>query len=233
MDIPAALQKIVEGSDLSQAEAAAVFHSIMSGDATPAQIGALLAALRVKGESVEEIAGAATTMRALSTKVEVDLPYLVDTCGTGGSGSKLFNISTAAAFVAAAAGAQVAKHGNRKMTSFSGSADVLEAAGVSLALTPEQIASCIRDVGVGFLFAQAHHSAMRFAGPVRQEIGIRTLMNVLGPMTNPAGAQCQVIGVFSPQWQHKMAEVLALLGSQHAMIVHSDGLDEIRLDADT
>ena len=233
MDIPAALQKIVEGSDLSQAEAAAVFHSIMSGDATPAQIGALLAALRVKGESVEEIAGAATTMRALSTKVEVDLPYLVDTCGTGGSGSKLFNISTAAAFVAAAAGAQVAKHGNRKMTSFSGSADVLEAAGVSLALTPEQIASCIRDVGVGFLFAQTHHSAMRFAGPVRQEIGIRTLMNVLGPMTNPAGAQCQVIGVFSPQWQHKMAEVLALLGSQHAMIVHSDGLDEIRLDADT
>ncbi|MEC7414205.1 MAG: anthranilate phosphoribosyltransferase [Pseudomonadota bacterium] len=233
MDVPAALQKIVDGNDLSQAEAAAVFHSIMSGDATPAQIGALLAALRVKGESVEEIAGAAATMRALSTKVEVDLPYLVDTCGTGGSGSKLFNISTAAAFVAAAAGAQVAKHGNRKMTSFSGSADVLEAAGVSLALTPEQIASCIRDVGVGFLFAQAHHSAMRFAGPVRQEIGIRTLMNVLGPMTNPAGAQCQVIGVFSPQWQHKMAEVLALLGSQHAMIVHSDGLDEIRLDADT
>lgn len=233
MDIPAALQKIVEGGDLNQDEAAAVFHSIMSGDSTPAQIGALLAALRVKGESAEEIAGAATTMRALSTKVEVDVPHLVDTCGTGGSGSKLFNISTAAAFVTAAAGAHVAKHGNRKMTSFSGSADVLEAAGVSLALTPEQIATCIRDVGVGFLFAQAHHSAMRFAGPVRQEIGIRTLMNVLGPMTNPAGAQCQVIGVFSSQWQHKMAEVLALLGTQHAMIVHSDGLDEIRLDADT
>jgi anthranilate phosphoribosyltransferase len=233
MDIPAALQKIVAGNDLSQSEAAAVFHSIMSGNSTPAQIGALLAALRVKGESAEEIAGAATTMRALSTKVEVDVEHLVDTCGTGGSGSKLFNISTAAAFVAAAAGAHVAKHGNRKMTSFSGSADVLEAAGVSLALTPAQIASCISDVGVGFLFAQAHHSAMRFAGPVRHEIGSRTLMNVLGPMTNPAGARCQVIGVFSSEWQHKMAEVLALLDTQHAMIVHSGGLDEIRLDADT
>ena len=233
MDIPAALTAIVEGNHLSQSDAAAVFHSIMSGEATAAQIGALLAALRVKGESAAEIAGAALTMRALSTKVLVDVPHLVDTCGTGGSGAKLFNISTAAAFVAAAAGAHVAKHGNRKMTSFSGSADLLEAAGVSLALTPEQIANCIRDVGVGFLFAQAHHSAMRFAGPVRQEIGIRTMMNVLGPMTNPAGARCQVIGVFSPDWQYKMAEVLALLDTQHAMIVHSDGLDEIRLDADT
>ena len=233
MDIPAALQHIVDGQDLSQEQATQVFHTIMSGAATPAQIGALLAALRVKGETAEEIAGAAMTMRELSTKVEVDVPHLVDTCGTGGSGLKLFNISTAAAFVAAAAGAHVAKHGNRKMTSFSGSADLLEAAGVSLALNPEQIARCISEVGVGFLFAQAHHSAMRFAGPVRQEIGIRTLMNVLGPMTNPAGATRQVIGVFSPDWQQKMAEVLMLLGTRHAMIVHSDGLDEIRLDADT
>jgi anthranilate phosphoribosyltransferase len=231
MDIQGALARLVEHQDLTQEETTDVFDIVMSGDATPAQIGALLAALRVKGETAEEIAGAATTMRALSTKVEVAHPNLVDTCGTGGSGSKLFNISTAAAFVAAAAGAKVAKHGNRKMTSFCGSADVLEAAGVNLGINPEQIATCINEVGVGFMFAQAHHSAMRFAGPVRQEIGIRTMMNVLGPMTNPAGATRQVIGVFSPDWQHKMAQVLNLLGAEHAMIVHSQGLDEIRLDA--
>jgi anthranilate phosphoribosyltransferase len=205
----------------------------MSGGATPGQIGALLAALRVKGETPEEIAGAALTMRALSTKVPATSQTLVDTCGTGGSGSKLFNISTAAAFVAASAGAKVAKHGNRKMTSFSGSADVLEAAGVSLDLTPGQIATCIDEIGVGFMFAQAHHSAMRFAGPIRQEIGIRTVMNVLGPMTNPADAKRQVIGVFSRDWQSKIAHVLKLLGSEHALVVHSNGLDEIRLDAST
>lgn len=233
MNIPKALARIVEGNDLSQDDAATVFQQIMSGEATPGQIGALLAALRVKGETAEEIAGAALTMRALSTKVPATSQTLVDTCGTGGSGSKLFNVSTAAAFVAASAGAKVAKHGNRKMTSFSGSADVLEAAGVSLSLAPEQIATCIDEIGVGFMFAQAHHSAMRFAGPIRQEIGIRTLMNVLGPMTNPAGAKRQVIGVFSRDWQQKMAEVLRLLGSEHAMVVHSDGLDEIRLDAPT
>jgi len=233
MDIKTALERIVAGSDLSQSETAAVFHLIMSGEATAAQIGAFLAAIRVKGETPEEIAGAAATMRELSTRVDVTHPNLVDTCGTGGSGTKLFNISTAAAFVAAAAGAKVAKHGNRKMTSFCGSADVLEAAGVNLELDPEQIATCVREVGVGFMFAPAHHSAMRFAGPVRQEIGIRTMMNVLGPMTNPAGAKRQVIGVFSQEWQRKMAHVLDLLGSEHAMIVHSDGLDEIRLDAPT
>ncbi len=233
MNIQEALAEIVEGHNLSQQDTAAVFHIIMSGEATPAQIGAFLAAIRVKGETAEELAGAASTMRALSTRVEVSHPHLVDTCGTGGSGSKLFNISTAAAFVAAAAGAKVAKHGNRKMTSFCGSADVLEAAGVNLQLTPQQISTCILEVGVGFMFAQAHHSAMRFAGPVRQEIGIRTMMNVLGPMTNPAGARRQVIGVFSPAWQQRMAEVLKLLGSEHALIVHSNGLDEIRLDAPT
>ena len=233
MNIPEALARIVEGNNLSQADAATVFQQIMSGKATPGQIGALLATLRVKGETSAEIAGAALTMRALSTKVPAVSETLVDTCGTGGSGNKLFNVSTAAAFVAASAGAKVAKHGNRKMTSFSGSADVLEAAGVSLSLTPQQIATCIDEIGVGFMFAQAHHSAMRFAGPIRQEIGIRTLMNVLGPMTNPAGAKRQVIGVFSRAWQHKMAEVLQLLGSEHAMVVHSDGLDEIRLDAPT
>ncbi len=233
MDIQQALARIVDGNDLTQDETAAVFKLIMTGEATPAQIGAFLAAIRTKGETPAELAGAATTMRALSTKVEVEHPNLVDTCGTGGSGAKLFNISTAAAFVAAAAGAKVAKHGNRKMTSFCGSADVLEAAGVNLQLTPVQIATCVTDVGVGFMFAQAHHSAMRFAGPVRQEIGIRTMMNVLGPMTNPAGAKRQVIGVFSPAWQEKMAQVLDILGCQHAMIVHSEGLDEIRLDATT
>jgi anthranilate phosphoribosyltransferase len=233
MNLNQALEDIVSGKDLNQEATAEVFHTIMTGEATPAQIGAFLVGMRLKGETAEELAGAALTMRNLSTKVKVSHPNLVDTCGTGGSGSKLFNISTAAAFVAAAAGAKVAKHGNRKMTSFCGSADVLEAAGVTLTLTPEQIATCIMDVGVGFMFAQAHHSAMRFAGPVRQEIGVRTMMNVLGPMTNPAGAKRQVIGVFDSQWQTRMAQVLHLLGTEHAMIVHSNGLDEIRLDAPT
>ena len=233
MNIQEALAVLVEGNDLDQGQTREVFELIMTGEATPAQIGAFLAAIRVKGETPEEIAGAAQVMRALSTKVEVEHPNLVDTCGTGGSGTKLFNISTAAAFVTAAAGAKVAKHGNRKMTSFCGSADVLEAAEVNLELTPAQIATCVMEVGVGFMFAPAHHSAMRFAGPVRQEIGVRTMMNILGPMTNPAGAQRQVIGVFSAEWQRTMAEVLKLLESEHAMIVHSEGLDEIRLDAPT
>lgn len=233
MDIQQALAALVDHKDLSREDTESVFRQIMTGEATPAQIGALLAAIRVKGETPEEIAGAASVMRELSTKVDIVDDNLVDTCGTGGSGVKLFNISTAAAFVTAAAGAKVAKHGNRKMTSVSGSADVLEAAGVNLQLTPEQIARCINDVGVGFMFAQAHHSAMRFAGPVRQEIGVRTMMNILGPMTNPANARRQVIGVFATEWQVKMAEVLSLLGTEHAMIVHSDGLDEIRIDRPT
>lgn len=233
MNIQEALAVLVDKGDLSQAQTEDVFDLIMTGEATPAQIGGFLAAIRVKGETPEEIAGAATVMRRLSLSVPVSHPNLVDTCGTGGSGVKLFNISTAAAFVAAAAGAKVAKHGNRKMTSFSGSADVLESAGVNLDLTPEQIAHCVLEVGVGFMFAPSHHSAMRFAGPVRQELGVRTMMNILGPMTNPAGAKRQVIGVFDHAWQHKMAEVLKILGSEHAMIVHSEGLDEIRLDAPT
>ncbi len=233
MDIQTALATLAEGHDLSQADTRAVFKAVMSGETTQAQIGGLLMGLRVKGETAEEIAGAAETMRELSTKVNVTAEYLVDTCGTGGSGAKLFNISTAAAFVTAAAGAQVAKHGNRKMTSQSGSADVLEQAGVNLSLTPEQIAHCIREVGVGFLFAQAHHSAMRFAAPVRQELGVRTMMNVLGPLTNPAGARRQVIGVFSPIWQRRVAEVAQLLGAEHVLVVHSNGLDEIALDDST
>jgi anthranilate phosphoribosyltransferase len=233
MDMRAALERLAEGKHLAQQEAQEVFGRVMSGQCTPAQIGALLMALRVKGESAAEIAGAAAAMRAVSIKVEVDVPYLVDTCGTGGSGAKLFNVSTAAAFVAAAAGAKVAKHGNRKMTSQSGSADVLEAAGVNLALAPEQIARCIREVGLGFMFAQAHHGAMRHAAPVRQELGVRTIMNLLGPLTNPAGARRQVLGVFSPVWQETLARVLKLLGAEHVLVVHSNGLDEIALDGTT
>ncbi len=233
MDVRSALGRLAEGRDLAQEEARQVFTEVMSGEATPAQIGALLMGLRVKGETAEEIAGAAQAMRALSTRVQVDVPHLVDTCGTGGSGAKLFNISTAAAFAAAAAGAHVAKHGNRKMSSASGSADVLEAAGTNLALTPEQCAQCIREVGVGFLFAQAHHGAMKHAAPVRRELGVRTMMNVLGPLTNPAGATRQLIGVFSPELQETLARVLALLQAEHVLLVHANGLDEIALDAST
>ena len=229
----AALARLADGQDLAQEEARSVFDAVMAGSATPAQIGGLLMALRVKGETAAEVAGAAAAMRACATPVTVDVPHLVDTCGTGGSGAKLFNVSTAAAFVAAAAGAHVAKHGNRKMTSASGSADVLEAAGVNITLTPEQIAHCIRDVGVGFLFAQAHHGAMRHAAPVRRELGVRTLMNVLGPLTNPAGARRQVIGVFDASWQQRLAEVARLLGSEQVLVVHSNGLDEIALNGPT
>lgn len=234
MSIQQALASIVEGNDLTREQSSEILNIIMTGEATDAQIGGFLSAMRVKGETSEELAGAAITMRKLSTKVDLpEIKHLVDTCGTGGSGSKLFNISTAAAFVASAAGAIVAKHGNRKMTSFCGSADLLEAAGVKLDLTPNQISKCIEELGIGFMFAPAHHAAMRFAGPVRQELGIRTMMNVLGPMTNPAGAKRQVIGVFSPDWQLRIAEVLQILGSEHAMVVHSAGLDEIRLDQPT
>lgn len=226
-----ALARLADGRDLTRPEARAVFDQVMSGAATPAQLGGLLMALRVKGETADEVAGAAEAMRAVSTRVQVDVPYLVDTCGTGGSGdAKLFNVSTAAAFVAAAAGARVAKHGNRKMSSASGSADVLEAAGVNLRLSPAQVARCISEIGVGFLFAPAHHSAMRHAAPVRQELGVRTVMNVLGPLTNPAGARRQVLGVFSPLWQRRIAEVQALLGAEHVLVVHAGGLDEITLD---
>ena len=234
MQIQTALAKIVESKNLSREESAEVFNLIMTGETTDAQIGAFLAAMRVKGETAEELAGAAETMRNLSSKVPLtSTEKLVDTCGTGGSGLKLFNISTAAAFVASAGGAMVAKHGNRKMTSFCGSADVLEAAGIKLELTPEQIADCINKIGIGFMFAPVHHSAMRYAGPVRQELSIRTMMNVLGPMTNPAQAKRQVIGVFAREWQEKIARVLQMLGSVHALVVYSEGLDEIRLDAPT
>ena len=226
------LAALVAGRDLEQAEAKYVFDVVMAGEATPAQIAAVLVALKAKGESADEIAGAAQAMRAVSTKVEVDVPYLVDTCGTGGSGgAKRFNISTAAAFVAAAGGAHVAKHGNRAMSSASGSADVLEAAGVNLALAPEQVGRCIAEAGVGFLFAASHHPAMRHAGPVRRELGIGTIFNLLGPLTNPAGAKRQSLGVFSADWQRPMAEVCRLLGADHVLVVHCDGLDELSIHA--
>lgn len=232
MDIASALERIVTAQDLSFDEAQSLFTTAMQGELTDVQLAGVLIGLRVKGETVAELAGAAAAMRALSVKVDIQAPNLVDTCGTGGSGgSKLFNISTAAGFVAAASGAHVAKHGNRAMTSKSGSADVLEAAGINLALTPEQVARCIHDTGIGFMFAQAHHSAMRHAAVARRELQVRTMMNVLGPMTNPAGAKNQLIGVFAPQWQRKIIEVLRTLGSERALTVHSDGLDEFSLAA--
>jgi anthranilate phosphoribosyltransferase len=229
-DIKRFIALLGEGHDLSRDDAHSLFHAIMTGAATDAQIGAVLLGLKVKGETVDEVTGAALAMRSLSTKVAVTVPYLVDTCGTGGSGSaKLFNISTAAAFVAAAAGAHVAKHGNRGMTSKSGSADVLEAAGAALDLTPEQIGRCIRDVGVGFMFAPAHHSAMKHAAAARRELGTRTILNVLGPLTNPASAPSQVVGVAAPEWQERLAGVLQAMGSRHVLLVHSDGLDELSI----
>ena len=229
-DVQRRIAQLGERRDLSRAEARGLFESIMTGAATDAQIGGVLMALKVKGETVDEIAGAVEAMRALSEKVPVDLAYLVDTCGTGGSGrAKLFNISTAAAFVAAAAGAHVAKHGNRGMTSKSGSADVLEAAGVNLNLTPEQIARCIREAGVGFMFAPSHHRAMKHAAGVRRELGTRTIFNLVAPLTNPASAPNQVIGVFAAERLETLARVLQQLGSRHVMLVHADGLDELSI----
>ncbi|MDH3561618.1 MAG: anthranilate phosphoribosyltransferase, partial [Gammaproteobacteria bacterium] len=197
-------------------------------------IGGFLVGLRMKGESVDEIAAAARVMRELATPVDVSGPHLVDTCGTGGDGSSTFNISTASALVAAAAGARVAKHGNRSVSSSSGSADVLEAAGVRLDLTPQQVAACIAQVGVGFLFAPQHHSAMKHAIGPRKEMGVRSVFNLLGPLTNPAGAPNQVLGVFSDDWVEPLAQVLKRLGSEHVLVVHAeDGLDEISIGAPT
>lgn len=234
MDMQQALKKIVERQDLTGDEMQQVMRGIMTGQATPAQIGGFLVALRMKGETVDEIAGAASVMRELSTKVPVQASNLVDTCGTGGDGSNTFNISTASAFVVAAAGGKVAKHGNRSVSSSCGSADVLEAAGVNLALTPEQVARCIEEIGVGFMFAPAHHSATKYAVGPRKELGVRTVFNVLGPLTNPAGAPNQVLGVYDGAWLRPLAEVLKSLGSDHVLLVHSDdGMDEISVAAET
>ena len=234
MDIATAIANVVEQRDLSAGDMEAVMRTIMTGQATPAQIGGFLIGLRMKGETVDEIAAAAKVMRELATRVEVGGPHLVDTCGTGGDGASTFNISTASAIVTAAAGARVAKHGNRSVSSSSGSADVLEAAGVKMDLTPAQVAACIDRVGVGFLFAPQHHSAMKHAIGPRKEMRVRTLFNLLGPLTNPAGAPNQVLGVFSPDWVEPLAQVLKQLGSEHVLVVHAeDGLDEISIAAPT
>jgi anthranilate phosphoribosyltransferase len=234
MDMQTAIRAVTEHRDLDPAEMEAVMRLIMTGQATPAQIGGFLVGLRMKGESVDEIAAAARVMRELATHVDVSGPHLVDTCGTGGDAASTFNISTASALVTAAAGAHVAKHGNRSVSSSSGSADVLEAAGVRLDLSPQQVAACIGQVGVGFLFAPLHHSAMRHAIGPRKEMGVRTVFNLLGPLTNPAGAPNQVLGVFSDDWVEPLAQVLKQLGSEHVLVVHAeDGLDEISIGAPT
>lgn len=230
MDIKDAIGVVLAGGSLSFQQMQAVMQQIMTGLATPAQIGGFLVGLRQKGETVDEIAGAAEVMRALSSKVSVQGDALVDTCGTGGDGTNTFNISTTVTFVAAAAGAQVAKHGNRSISSRSGSADVLEAAGVRLDLTPEQVATCIDKLGVGFMFAPNHHNAMKHAIGPRKELGVRTVFNLLGPLTNPAGAPNQVMGVYDAQWLEPVAHVLHKLGSQHVLVVHGDGgLDELSI----
>ncbi len=231
MDLKPSLEKLLNRHDLDEEEMVAVMHSLMSGQACAAQIGAILTALRMKGETVVEIAAAVKVMRDLVTPVNIaDITHLVDTCGTGGDGGNTFNISTASAFVVAAAGGTVAKHGNRSISSKSGSADVLEVMGVNLNLTPEQVSECVDTLGIGFMFAPSHHSAMKNVIAPRKELGIRTIFNLLGPLTNPANAPFQVIGVYEKNLTKMFAEVLQKLGSGHVMVVHADdGLDEVSI----
>ena len=235
MDIKSAITSCVEGKNLDSAQMTLVMRTIMTGGATAAQIAGFLVALRMKGESVAEIAAAAGVMRELATGVDITgLDFPVDIVGTGGDASGTFNVSTTAMFVAAAAGCHVAKHGNRSVSSKSGAADVLEAAGVRLDLNPAQVARCVREVGVGFMFAPGHHSAMKHAIGPRRELGVRTVFNVLGPLTNPAGVPNQLLGVFSESLLQPLAEVLQRLGSRHVLVVHArDGLDEISIGAET
>ena len=235
MNIQQALSNITKNIHLTQAQMEDVMRSIMSGETTDAQIGALLMGLRLKGESIDEITAAARVMRELATKIEVsDIPHLVDIVGTGGDGQNLFNVSTASAFVIAAAGATIAKHGNRGVSSKSGSSDLLEQAGIHLDLNMQQTERCIRDIGIGFLFAPNHHKAMKYAIGPRKELGIRSIFNLLGPLTNPAGVKRLVIGVFSNELCRPIAEVMKQLGAEHVMVVHSrDGLDEISLASAT
>ena len=230
MTIREAIATLVdERRNLTEREAAAVMREILSGEATPAQLGAFLIALRLKGETVDEIAGMARVMREHALRVEVDGP-LLDTCGTGGDAQGTFNVSTAAAFVAAGAGVRIAKHGNRAMTSGCGSADVLEALGAKIDLSPEQVAECIQRTGFGFMFAQAFHPAMKHAAGPRREIGVRTVFNILGPLTNPAGAQHQLLGVARPEIAPKIAAALQRLDGNHALVVHgNDGVDELSI----
>ncbi|MEP7335799.1 MAG: anthranilate phosphoribosyltransferase, partial [Actinomycetota bacterium] len=223
-----ALQELLERRDLTRDESREVMDSVMRGEATPAQIGGFLIALRLKGETADEIAGFAEAMRAHVVPVRPERADLVDTAGTGGDGAHTLNISTAAALVAAAAGAAVAKHGNRAVSSSSGSADVLEALGFELELAPERIARSIDELGFGFMFAPTHHPAMRHAAPVRRELATRTVFNVLGPLTNPAGARAQVVGVYAPELVRTIADVLARLGARRAFVVHgAAGIDEL------
>ena len=234
MNIKEALNRVVNNLDLTTAEMQDVMREIMTGQCTDAQIGAFLMGMRMKSETIDEIVGAASVMRELAAPVTINAERLVDTCGTGGDGMNIFNVSTAAAFVVAAAGGKVAKHGNRAVSGKSGSADLLEAAGVYLNLKPEEVARCVESVGVGFMFAPAHHGAMKHAIGPRRELGLRTIFNMLGPMTNPAGVKHQVLGVFSQALCRPLAEVLQRLGSEHVLVVHaSDGLDEISLAAPT
>ncbi|MXZ80001.1 MAG: anthranilate phosphoribosyltransferase [Gammaproteobacteria bacterium] len=234
MDLPSANQRLAGGGDLARGEMQAVMRKIMSGEATDAQIGAFLTALMIKGETVEEITGAAIIMRELSAEVTTKRDNVVDCVGTGGDGARLLNVSTASAIVAAVAGLAMAKHGNRAATGNSGSADLLEAAGVNIGISAEQVGYCIDGCGIGFMFAPTHHSAMRFAIGPRKEIGIRTVFNLLGPLTNPAKARFQLAGVFSQNLVRPIAEVYAELGSEHTLVVCSDdGLDEISVAAPT
>lgn len=234
LSLPQAIKKLTQHQDLTADEMAGVMQQIMTGQATDAQIAGFLIGLSMKGESIDEIAAAAAVMRELATPVTISGEHIVDTCGTGGDGASTFNVSTASAFVVAAAGAKVAKHGNRSISSTSGSADVLETAGVNINLSAEQVAHCIDSTGVGFMFAQKHHGAMKHAIGPRREMGVRTIFNLLGPLTNPARAGHQVLGVFDEKWVVPMAHVLQKLGSKHVLIVHAaDGLDEISIGADT
>jgi len=234
MDIQTALSRIAEKQNLSTEEMVDVMRQIMSAGSTDVQIGAFLLGMRIKGETIDEITGGVQVLREFASGVKVDGPNLVDIVGTGGDGANLFNVSTAASFVVAAAGGRVAKHGNRSVSSSSGSADVLEAAGVRLDISPDQVALCVNELGIGFMFALMHHSAMRHVSLARKELGLRTLFNVLGPMANPAGLKRQLIGVYDRGLCRPVAEVLGRLGSEHVLVVHSeDGLDEISLAADT
>jgi anthranilate phosphoribosyltransferase len=231
MDIKTAIAELTARRDLSESDMEAVVREIMGGNATPAQVGAFLVALRMKGEQVDEIAGAARAMRRYATRVPTQRE-VVDTCGTGGDMSNTFNISTAAAFIAAGAGLVIAKHGNRAMSGAVGGADVLEALGVRIDLGPEQVAACLEEVGMGFLFAPRFHPAMRHVAAPRREIGVRTVFNLLGPLTNPAAAKAQLLGVFAREWVESLAHTLGRLGSRRAMVVHGDdGLDELSLTA--
>jgi anthranilate phosphoribosyltransferase len=234
MSIQQALEQVLTGHDLTSEQMQSAMNIIMQGEATSAQIAGFIVALRMKGESVDELAAAARVMRSLSSKVEINAQPLVDTCGTGGDGQKTFNISTASSIVAASAGVKIAKHGNRSVSSKSGSADVLEALGVKLEVTPQKIAQCVEQIGIGFMFAPMHHSCMKHAIGARKELGVRTLFNLLGPLTNPANASRQVLGVFDDQWLQPLARVLQSLGTEHALVVHAqDGLDEISIASAT